>query len=129
MPLLDNPVTVIESHPDVAHEGVGLHRLPGSEHRGDGAHRMIVASMSDYEMAGILSKRNDVEGRRCNDEDGGSFRTAAPDGSSGRASAVKRRVSAGVQQGLSAIKETAIEMKDAVVGEWRDRFFVLHGGR
>ena len=30
MPLLDNPVTVIESHPDVAGEGVGTHRLPGS---------------------------------------------------------------------------------------------------
>ena len=35
MPLLDNPTLVIESHPDVTNEGVGVH----GNHRVQGAHR------------------------------------------------------------------------------------------
>ena len=51
MPLLDNPVTVIESHPDVGGVGVAGHM---------GASEVCSAlrmSMSDFEMAGMLSKR------------------------------------------------------------------------
>ena len=120
MPLLDNPVTVIESHPDVATYGVGGDIYLGADGSGGSgvdspsANRMIMASMSDYEMAGILSKRNDTENE-------------LPAPLSGKG-AGKRTVKF-FRRGSRQLSQVVAEMKDAVVGEWRDRFFVLHDGR
>ena len=137
MPLLDNPVTVVESHPDVA----ANRRHNNNEARPREDSDFVV---TDFEMAGEAASLGVSSHARvvritltspapqsavCHARFPNLHVTWMPrPGTLSKRSADDFEPAEGASR-FRFLRRMSAEVKGAIAGEWRDRFFVLRDGR